>query len=124
MRVDIVQGTVLGGPVQLRFLIVDDQHATVQVTALRQFQSLRRLGFFSRSLHRPEPHASHWIRQLRALDALEQQIGSREMATVLFADRFARGGWRDGGEPARSAVRRLIGTSRRMVTGGYLDLLR
>ncbi len=124
VRIDILDGTVLAGPVRLRFLVTDDERASVQILALQQFHALRRRGVFGRSLHPPEPHAAHWIRQLRAFDAVESGASERVVAMTLFAGRFSDEGWRTGEKGVRSAARRLIATARRMVAGDYLKLLR
>jgi hypothetical protein len=59
---------------------------------------------------------------LQALDGDLAGASQRQIATLLFgAQRVARD-WRDG--HLRDCVRRAVGRGRRLMTGGYLELLR
>ena len=115
------QGSFLSEPVNLIFPIRDDANASTQLQSLARFRAFRRSGQFKPA--HPGPHAQHWVNQLRAYDAVAQGASERDIAGVLFARRLASEGWRTGGESVRSAVRRLIAPSRRMVAGDYRKLL-
>ena len=122
LRVDVVEGTLLDGPVRLRFVIADDDRASAQILALQRFRAFCRGGVFGRTLNPPERHGTQWVRQLRAYDAVEPGASERTIAMELFARRFSDYDWRTS-DALRSAVRRLIGGARRMVGGSYLTLL-
>ena len=48
IRLDVMDGTLLAGPVSLRFNIDDDVRTPVQLHALAQFRAFRRCGAFGR----------------------------------------------------------------------------
>lgn len=123
IRVDLLAGSFLGGPVALRFVIADDRRAPSQIKALTRFRALRQRGLFGRWLNRPEPHARRWIDQLRAYDGLNAGASERDIAFVLFPGRYNIDDWRDGGASLRSTVRRLTVSAKRMVGGDYRGLL-
>lgn len=119
----IVEGTLLDGPADLRF-VIHDRRASSQLRTLARFRALRQRGVFGAWLHRPEPRARRWLMQLRLLDALGAGASEREIAGVLFGRRRAQDDWRDRDGSLRSALRRLIAAARHNVAGGYRDLLR
>ena len=123
VRIDLLTGSFLHGPVALHFVIPDDWRAPSQITALTRFRALRQRGLFGRWLNRPEPQARRWIEQLRAYDAVSDHASERDIAMVLFPVRYDVIEWRDGGASLRSTVRRLIAAAKRMVGGGYRGLL-
>lgn len=122
IRIDIVTGSLRRGPVSLRFQIPDDDALGIHIRVLRQFRALRADGHFAASLHPPEPRATRWIAQLRVHDAVTADVSEREIAAVLFGEEALRF-WREGGDPVRSAVRRLVRAAHHTVDGGYLKLL-
>lgn len=118
----LIDGTLLDGPVGLRF-VIDDARASPQLQTLARFRALRERGRFGAWLHRPEVRARRWILQLRAFDALCAGFGERDIARVLFGQQRTQDQWHDRDGSLRSAIRRLISTARHNVAGGYRDLL-
>jgi hypothetical protein len=123
IRVDITSGTLLAGPVMLRFMINDDRYCALRQLTLTQFRAFRRTGRLDHSLHRVESRAARWILQLRAVDGLQKGATSRELAAILFSGRARSCNWRED-DSLRSTVRRLVANARQMVAGGYRKLLR
>jgi hypothetical protein len=79
------------------------------------------LGRFPSSLYPKEQRAHRWIEMVRAWDGVQAGAKQREIGAVLYGDRAAREDWDSG---YRARVQRLVRSSKRMVGGGYLDLLR
>lgn len=119
----LIEGSVLAGPVALRF-VIDDARAPMQVRTLLRLRALRERGAFGAWLHRPEPRARRWIHQLRAVDALVAGASDRDIASALFGSARVTLEWSDRDGSLRSAVRRLIAAARRNLAGGYRDILR
>ena len=118
----LLEGSVLDGPVALRF-VIDDARLGAQMIALSRFRALRERRAFGAWLHRPETCAPRWIKQLRAYDGWEQGASDREIALALFGRDRVADAWRDRDNSLRSAVRRLIAGARRNVIGDYKTIL-
>jgi hypothetical protein len=124
IRLDVAQGTVLEGPVLLRYEVQGVAGIDGKVLTLRRLMALCRTGRFARSLHRSFPSAPRLVRALRAHDAIEFGASIRDVGIMLFGDYRVAAEWNAPGEALKSQCRRLIATSRRMIGGGYLNLLR
>ena len=124
IRIDVLTGTLLEGPVRLRYLIAGLASAEAPLLTLRRLLALGRTGRFSRSLHPRETRARRWVLALRASDALDAGADQREMASVLLSRTAGEPRWRSNASSVRSQVQRLVRGARRMAAGGYLDLLR
>lgn len=123
IRIDVLEGSIAGGPAELRYELAGLAAAERAVLTLRRFLALWRTGGFSRSLHRGEPRAMRWLMMLRALDALTAGAGQREIAKVLLSAEAGRARWRIQSPSIRSQVQRLVRVARHMASGGYLELL-
>lgn len=124
IRIDVLAGTVAGGPVALRYRLAGLAAAEGPVLTLRRFLALWRTGRFCRSLHPREARAKRWLLMLRAYDALTAGADQRDIAMVLLSAEAGEPRWRSHVPSLRSQVQRLVRGARRMVSGGYLDLLR
>lgn len=124
IRLDILAGTVTGGPVQLRYLLTGLEAAERPLMTLRRLLALQRTGRFSCSLHRPERRARRWILMLRAHDALAAGADQREIAAALLSRAAGERRWRSGAPSLRSQVQRLVRGARHMASGGYREQLR
>lgn len=124
IRLDMLAGTVTGGPVQLRYLLTGFEAAERPLMTLRRLLALQRTGRFSCSLHRPESRARRWILMLRAYDALAAGAGQREIAAALLNRAAGERRWRSDAPSLRSQVQRLVRGARRMASGGYREQLR
>ena len=124
IRIDVLDGTLRAGPVHLRY----DLHGFVGVDAriltLRRLLTLNRLGRFARNLHPPEHLAPRWLFALRVYDATAAGASQREIAAVLYGQKSAAVSKESGSDFLRLRVQRLVRIGKRLVSGGYLALLR
>jgi hypothetical protein len=124
VRLDILAGSVAGGPVALRYLISGLASAEKPLLALRRLIALHRNGCLSRSLHPPETRARRWLLSLRAFDGLAAGADQREIAAVLLSSAANEPRWRSHSSSIRSQVQRLVRGARQMASGGFRELLR
>ena len=123
IRLDIVDGTLLEGPVKLHYHLAGFADADPQLLTLQRLLALHRLGRFARGLHPRETKAERWAMMLRSLDLSTQGASQREIAGELF-DPSVSAEWRTRSDFLRLRIQRLLREANAMVSGGYLDLLR
>lgn len=123
IRIDMLSGTVAGGPAELRYRLAGLTSAERPLLTLRRLLALWRTGRFCRSLHSSEARARRWLLMLRAHDALAAGADQREIAAVLLSADAAEPRWRNRSPSIRSQVQRLVRGARRMGSGGYVELL-
>ena len=123
IRLDVVSGTLLEGPVRLHYQLAGFEAADTQVLTLRQLLAVDRLGRFSRSLHPRETKVERWVMMLRAHDLSVIGASQREIAGVLLGP-DAVADWRTRSDFLRLRIQRLLRDASAMTSGGYLDLLR
>jgi hypothetical protein len=124
IRIDVADGTLLQGPVRLRYRLADAQGLDPQILTMRRLLALRRTGRFAPSLFPRERMAAHWAMALRASDALAAGASQRDLAGLLFGALSARTDWRGASDFLRLRVQRLVRIARRMTHGGHFALLR
>ena len=124
IRIDVLAGTFAGGPVELRYRLAGLSTAERPLLTLRRFLALWRTGQFCRSVYPNEARAKRWVLMLRAYDALVSGRSQREIAAVLVRAEAGEQRWRSNSPSVRAQVQRLVRGARRMVAGGYLELLR
>ncbi len=124
IHLHVLDGTLLDGPVQLRFDIGWSGVFEPAISTLRRFLDLCRLGeiFPDRPVSNRMRHRT--ISMLRVHDALVQRASIRDVGITLFGLARIEAEWRDPGESLKSQCRRLITSARAMANGGYKDLLR
>jgi hypothetical protein len=122
LRLDVVAGSLLGGPVRLAyrlsgFAMLDGPLAT-----------LHALARFRRSGRLPNPPGRSRNRRLvlllRTWDALQAGATQREIAGVLLSAEAAQARWRTEAPSLRLRAQRLAGGARSLARGGYRGLLR
>ena len=123
LRMDIVSGTLLKGPVLLQYRLAGLERIEAPLLGLRQFLALCRTGGFSRILHPPERRAARWILLLRTHDALAAGAAQREIAAELLGGQAAERRWRIEASSLRSRAQRLVREARRVASGDYVSLL-
>lgn len=123
IRLDIVSGTLLKGPVRLHYQLAGFEAVDTQVLTLRRLLAVDRFGRFSRSLHPRETKAERWVMILRAHDLSVLGASQREIAGVLLGP-DAVADWRTRSDFLRLRIQRLLRDASVMISGGYLDLLR
>jgi hypothetical protein len=123
IRLDIVRGSILEGPVRLRYRLSGLRAAEAPLLALRQLLALWRTGRFWRELHRAATRADRLVLMLRASDALASGATQREIAHALLSREAAEPRWRAAAPTLRSRAQRLVRAARAMAAGGYASLL-
>lgn len=124
VRLDVCSGTLLNGPVHLRYRIEGMAELGHKLMTLRRLVALRRLGRFPASLFPAERRAERWILILRVLDALASGASHRHIAAGLFGKVWVGRDWRTHSDFLRLRVQRLARTGTAFVGGGYLKLLK
>ena len=123
LRIDVVSGSLLNGPVSLRVLIERLEWADWTWDALNRLRETMRTGTLA-----PRPVASRdrierWRAALACWDARRAGATQRELADMLVGPERARNEWRTGSDDLRSRVRRIVRFADHMVGGGWRALL-
>ena len=113
VRLDLHDGTLLGGPTLVEHRVTGLASAEPKIEALRQFVLLARKGRLSASLFPRERRAAQWILELRAGDALLDGAPQQAIARALFRHAIAPERWRIGSASYRLRVQRLVRVARR-----------
>ena len=113
VRLDLHDGTLLGGPVFLEHRSWGIRSAGRKLDALRQLLSLAKHGEMPVSLCPRERRAAQWILELRVADALIESTTQHEIARTLFPDSVAPRRWRLESASYRLRVQRLVRIARR-----------
>jgi hypothetical protein len=111
IRLDLIAGTALAGPVSLCFELAHDDRLAERLAALRAFATRPAL-----------PERGPWQRGLLALHAHDARAAGaslRDIAEVLLGP----GDWPGDGDHRKSRVRRMIATGERMVGAGAPAIL-
>lgn len=126
VRLDVTSGTVLEGPVHLRFEFAGLAGMETKLLTLRRLVALVRLKRFPRGLFPlpPARRTRRWMMALRALDARRAGASHREIAAALFGETAVEADWDGPSAYLRCRVQRLIRLGETLVQGGYRDLLR
>lgn len=124
LRLDIAGGSLLYGPVRLRFRLEGLHAIEAPLLTLRRLAGLDRLGRMPHLLFPAERRAARWIPAMRAVDAEARGASQREVAEALVGSARVRSDWNAGSDYLRSQVRRLLGLGKRMVRGEWRALLR
>ncbi|KFG89445.1 hypothetical protein BV98_002774 [Sphingobium herbicidovorans NBRC 16415] len=113
IRLDLHDGTLLGGPILVEHRISGLQSAKPKLEALRQFVVLAESGRLPRSMMPRERKAAQWILELRVGDAILSGATQQEMARILFGAVIASRRWRIENASHRLRVQRLVRIARR-----------
>jgi hypothetical protein len=112
VRLDVIEGSVAGGPVALRFDLADDDRLDFRIAALRLFRGSPPARGHARLTGR--------LRALHAADMQDTGASLRDIADVLLGP----GDWPGDGEHRKSQVRRLIVAGQDMKRRGARAILR
>lgn len=118
LRLDITAGTLLAGPVHLRWRMAGIEGLEPQLDALRRLILLRRLGRFGVPTQPTRERARRWATLLRVHDALLDGASPREIAAVFYGSETAGPRWRVRSAPWRLRVQRLVAAARRLAAAG------
>lgn len=121
IALEVQEGTILDGPVYLKFHV---NFATVQpqILTLDRLYALCHLGKFRKKDFRLDQRRFRWLLALHALDLEAAGLSQREIADRLIGEAIGLK-WREKGNRLRSRVRRIISLGRDLRDGGYLQLL-
>jgi len=106
-RLDVIDGTVLAGPVFLRFELPDDRRLEDRLAVVRAFVA-------KPAITRHHLQLAGRLQALHAAEARAAGASLREIADGLFG----HGDWPGDGEHRKSLVRRMIATGDRMIRAG------
>ena len=123
IRLNVRSGTLDQGPVRLRYALEGFARLEPQLLTLRRLVGLWRMGRMPGELFSPERRATRWIELLRTHDALVEGASQREIAAALFGSQAVHRDWRGHSDYLRLRVQRLAATARKLVDGGYRELL-
>ncbi len=124
LQLEVIAGSLLAGPVCLRYEISGLQHVEAKTLTLRRLLLLCRLGRFPLGLFPPEPRARRWVLALQAYDGAVAGASQRDIAVALFGEKTVRDDWCGRSDYLRLRVQRLLQIANALVTGGYRDLLK
>lgn len=119
----VAHGSLGEGPVRLRYQLEGFTSLEDKLLTLRRLSALRRLGRYPVGLFLPEPAARKWVFALQAFDGWRAGASQRDIAAVLFGEARVTTDWRGVSDSLRLRLRRALNLARRLVDGGYRDLL-
>jgi hypothetical protein len=123
IRIDVVAGSLLEGPVLLRHHLQGIDHVDQKLLSLRRLIALHRHGHFVSSLFPFSPQTKRIVMALRAYDALQAGASQRDIAIALFGKNAVDDDWIAGSDYLRLRVRRLVTLARRMAASEWPQLL-
>lgn len=124
LRFDVIEGSVLDGPVRLHYQLADGCALPARILTLRRLLALEHLGRFPRLLFPPEPRAIRYMRALQAFDGKRAGATNREIVAALYGDRLVQADWQNGPNYLRSRLQRALRFAAVLVQGGYRQMLR
>ena len=112
VRLDIHEGTLLGGPVLLEHRLTGFHSADAKMDTLRQLAALAQRGAIPVSLLPRERRAPRWVLELRTADAILAGATQQDMARAFYGSAVGED-WRSENDSYRLRVRRLVRTARK-----------
>lgn len=122
LRLAVVQGDVLSGPVACRYRLPRSELAGASFEGLRQLVALGETGHLPAGGARPRTKVARWIEILRAYDARRAGASQREIAILLFGRARVEEDWSGRSDYMRMRVQRLLRAAEEMVAGRYRAL--
>jgi hypothetical protein len=123
LRLDLLEGTLLQGPVMLRYDFSAVGDIEPLLAPLRAFHHFCRTGELSPPLPRKRQRDRRVVDALRTHDALQAGASIRDVGILLFGARRVAEEWGAPGEALKSHSRRMIALARRMAGGAWRGLL-
>jgi len=122
VRLSIVDGTLLKGPVALEYRL-DGPNLAERLLALQRWDYLLRTGSWPQALIHHAPRTDRWLLVLVTMDALARNLSLRETAIALFGLETVAREWNQSSDHLKMRTRRLITQARALAAGGYRKLL-
>lgn len=119
VRLDVHEGTLLGGPVLLQHRLEGFASAEPGLLTLRRLVALVSRGNIPAILLPREPRAGRWVLELRTADALASGASQSEMARAFFKDAVSNTGWRSNNASYRLRVQRLVRAANRLLADPF-----
>jgi hypothetical protein len=118
LRLDVISGSVLDGPVALRVHL--DVAGTISPRLSGLDRLLRLLGIRDPGRRPPpaDPRLARLIEALRVADALADGASLSRIAAALHGAQRVASTWPGDGEDIKSAVRRRVALARRLTARG------
>lgn len=113
IRIDLHDGTLLGGPLLLDHRMQGLASAEPKMVALRRLIALSRHGSLPAGLQPKEVRAARWVLELRTADGLAAGATHHAMARSFFGQSVARDRWRVESASYRLRIQRLAQAARR-----------
>lgn len=123
LRLDILEGTLLCGPVILRYDFSGVGEIGPPLATLRGYHHLCRTGEIPAPRSRLRQRDRRAIDTLRTQDALLAGASIRDVGMVLFGAQRVAEDWSAPAEALKSHCRRMIALAREMAGGRWRDLL-
>ena len=111
VRLDVLKGTLLGGPSQLSYRIIGLRQALYRTAGLQRLVALARGR--SKSAPSDRGQRARWIAELRVADAIRAGASQQDIGRMLFRAALDGGDWRRENEAYRARVQRLVRAARR-----------
>jgi len=124
IRLDVVAGSLMQGPVFLRYRLEGIAALRPRVLPLRRLLALCAHRRFVASLFPPDPKMPRLIEMLRVHDGLVAGASLGDLAEALYGAGVHDADSARRSDSLRSRVRRLVREARAMAAGGYRRLMR
>jgi hypothetical protein len=106
VRLDVVEGTTIAGPVRLHFDLCDDDALEGRISAIRMLRGDRPV--------RRHAQLAHRLLSLHAADARDAGASLKEIAEIVLGP----GDWPGAGDYRKSMARRLVAAGDRILRAG------
>ncbi|MDC7675192.1 DUF2285 domain-containing protein [Asticcacaulis machinosus] len=123
LQLFVLEGSVLNGPVYLRYALSGFNHLETRILSLRRLIGLHQHRQFVPKLYPMETKAERWVLALRAFDGYLEGASQREIAIGLFGRKAVEDDWNGQSDFLRLRIKRLLSHGRFMTQGGYGRLL-
>ncbi len=123
LRLDVLEGTLLQGPVSVRYDFSAVGDIKPLLAPLRAFHNICRTGRLSLRPTRKRQRDRRVVDALRTYDALREGASIRDVGILLFGEQRVAEEWGALGEALKSHSRRIIALARGMAGGGWRGLL-
>ncbi|QJU60275.1 DUF2285 domain-containing protein [Sphingomonas sp. AP4-R1] len=118
VRLALVAGTFLNGPVRLAMEFSEWPLLNKRLETARRLAAFREPSFVQRVTSSPAGRDRRLL-VLRTLDAMATEYSYRAVATALFGPEYVAREWNGRSDFLKSRTRRLVAHAEHLVDGGY-----
>ena len=123
LRLDIVEGSLLDGPVTLTYLVPGVDAALPKVNTARRLIRAYRHARIAPAIALSSVARRREVARIKTFDALQGGASLREVGEYIYGVKAVREHWSGPGEHMKSAVRRLVASAKLRAAGGYKMML-